>query len=231
MPIFLVHNTKPFQTYQQIVQQCKTWNQEAPDLTELGTYGASARGKTLTWIKLTNKYSTKNKKTVLIHACIHGNEPLATSTEMAYIGSLLSEYGKTLEVTNLLDTRTIYFIPVVNPDSYPNSREVEGVDPNREFLKEHPAHSIQELKTFFLKIKPQAAMSMHTSGRMELYPFGDKVSLCPNDSDYKSVLGKMSQLSGYTILRACQVYGRPIFGGELDWYYRNQAFSMVMELG
>ena len=52
---------------------------------------------------------------------------------IAYSGLLLSEYGKNDRITKILDTAEIYFVPVVSPDSYPYSRTVEGVDPNRNF--------------------------------------------------------------------------------------------------
>lgn len=228
--------TPPYLDYQQTIAQIKKWNTEAPDFTEVGTYGKSKQGKDLYFLRITNKLHQAPKPKVLITACIHGNEPWASGCVMAYTGKLLGEYGKDKEVTELLNTREIYIVPVVSPDSYPNSRHVDGVDPNRDFpgpsrpnYKSTP--SVQAIQDLFEKIKPNAVISGHTHGRIFLTPYGDKNPLCPNDADYKRIVGEMARLSNYKLDRACNMYGRPIYGSEVDWYYRNKALSIVMEFG
>jgi hypothetical protein len=257
-----INNPTPaYLDYDGIVEKIKEWNQSAPDLTEVGTYGESTRGKKLWYIRVTNKLSlekammVKNpdfprlgqeiqsylvnqnnpRKVVLITASIHGNEPWSTGCVMAYIGNMLKSYGQDDEITNLIDTRDIYFVPVISPDSYPHSRHVDGVDPNRNFpgprsnnTSVPPVKAIQDL---FTKIKPNAVISGHTFGRIYLYPFGDDMDRCPNDSDYQKIIGEMSRLSRYRMDRACNMYNRPIYGSEVDWYYRHGAMAIVMEFG
>jgi hypothetical protein len=41
----------------------------------------------------------------------------------------------------------------------------------------------------------------------------------------------MSQLSGYQIKPASAIYGKPIIGTEVDWFYRHGAFAIVIEYG
>lgn len=227
----------PHLSYDQMVSQIKTWEQEAPDLVETGTYGKSTRGTDLYFIKLTNELlDDPNKKVVMITASLHGNEPWSTGCTMAYIGDLLSSYGQDSDKTELLDTRIICFVPIVSPDSYPHSRHVDGVDPNRNFPTERepnrrsvaPVRAIQDL---FNQIKPNAVISGHTYGRVYLYPYGDKTQLCPHDTEFKRIVGEMGRLSQYRLQRACQMYNRPIYGTEVDWYYKNGAFAIVMEFG
>lgn len=225
-----------FVQYSGIVSQLQKWNQEAPDLTEIGTYGKSRQGKDLTYIRVTNKFDSSPKPVVLIHGCIHGNEPHATATVMALIGTMLSNYGKDPEVTTLINTRDIYFVPVVSVDSYPNSRQIDGVDPNRDYPHPgRPGHvstpCVKATQDLFMKIRPKAVISCHTFGRVFLCPWGDKMQTPANWSDYQRIVGKAAQMCQYRIDRACNVYGRPIMGGEVDWYYRNGAFSVVMEIG
>lgn len=222
--------------YTATVSQLKIWNQEAKDLTEVDTYGKSAKGISLYYIRVTNKLKVKPKPKVLITACIHGNEPLSASTIMGYIGTMLERYGKDQRITELIDTRDIYFVPVISPDSYPQSRYVNGVDPNRDFpgpknpdkKSVPPVAAIQNL---FKQIKPNAVISGHTWGRVYLIPWGDQTKTSPNEDDYQKIIGEMGRLSGYKIKHACQMYNRPIFGTEIDWYYRNGAFAIVMEFG
>ena len=222
-------------SYEQTVLQLKKWNEEAPKLTRVGTYGKSNLGEDLYYIKVSSPKKVP-KKTVMITSCIHGNEPLSASTTMGYIGTILDQYGDNEKITQLIDSRDIYFVPVVSPDSYPHSRHVDGVDPNRNFpTRVNPNKKsvppVEEIKNFFKLIKPNAAISGHTWGRVYLTPYGDQRGKCPNDYDYNRIIGKMSELSGYKSERASQLYGRPIYGTDVDWYYRNGAFSIVVEFG
>ena len=231
-----ISNPRPaYQNYIAVVQQLEQWNQEAPRLTEIGKYGKSSRGQDLWYIRVKGDNDIEKPK-VMITACIHGNEPLSASTVMNYIGSMLERYGEDDEITEIINSRDIYFIPVVSPDSYPNSRHVDGVDPNRNFPTQRDPNKrsvapVQALRDFFLKVKPDAIISGHTFGRVYLTPWGDNTQRCPNDSDYQRIIGEMSDLSRYRYIRACEMYNRPIYGTEVDWYYRNGAFSIVMEFG
>ena len=268
-----ITNERPsYLNYEKLVSQLRNWNTEAPELTEVSVYGKSTNNKDLVYIRINNNRIKSDKPKILITACIHGNEPCSTATTMWYIGYLLKNYSKDIEIRKLIDSRDIYFVPVVSPDSYPNKRIVDGVDPNRDFPGlSNPNHRsvkpVASLQDLFLKISPQAVMSCHTYGRVYLMPYGDVVKNCPDHDSFKKVLREMSNLSGYRNIRACdlymsngkpnsppmKVYGRPrkgynvlmpIYGTEVDWYYRNQAlsniqngkvhqgaFSIVMEMG
>jgi hypothetical protein len=255
-----IQNHRPdYLNYDGIINQIKEWENEAPELVEVKTYGESSKGKDLYYIRIKNERISGNNPKVLITACIHGNEPLSTSVIMWYIGDLLKSYHSNDEVKEILDSRELYFIPVVSPDSYPRSRFVDGVDPNRNFPgvanpNLESVKPVAALRTFFLKIKPDAVMSGHTYGRVYLFPPGDLFKNCPDHEQYVQILKDMSDLSGYRYIRACDLYmnngstshvptrtygipvkGRnymvPIYGTETDWYYRNGAFAIVVEFG
>lgn len=226
----------PHLSYSEIVTQVQKWEQEAPDLTEVGFYGKTKRGVDICYIRICNKIEIKDRPRVLITGCIHGDEPWSTGCVMAYAGNLLDSYGKNKEITDLIESRDIYIIPVISPDSYCHSRHVDGVDPNRDFPgPSRPTHkstpSIQAVQDFFLKIKPNSVISGHTFGRIFLTPFGDTKQKCPHEIDYQRIIGEMGKMCNYRMNRTCNNYDRPIQGTEVDWYYRNGAFSVVMEFG
>lgn len=232
----LITNFSPgYQDYDTIKNQLEQWKKESPGVVSTGTYGTSTKGAKLAYIRITNHLDTTSKKKVLITACIHGNEPLACSTVMSIIGTMLNNYATDNEVTNIINTRDIYFVPVVSPDSYPHSRHVDGVDPNRNFPEptnlRKSIKPLDDLQKWFLKEKFNAVISTHTFGRIFLIPYGDNNKLCPNNEDYTRIIEKMQALSGYRKQRACETYSRPIFGTEVDWYYRNGALSIVVEMG
>jgi len=240
--------------YEQMQAQLTKWRDEAPALTEHGVIGESSRKTLIDYIRITNLYIPETQKSkVLVTACIHGNEPHATATVMAYIGTLLAGYGKDPQITNLLDTRDIYFVPILSPDSYPDSRHVDGVDPNRDYDDRRSA-PVRAIQTFFQKHKFKAALSGHTWGRVYLIPPGNSMTNTTDHEKYKSVIGEMATASRYRWMRACDMYKSggglanppvrwgeddwsvqkanvPIYGTEVDWYYSQGAFAIVMEFG
>lgn len=224
--------------YNGIIRQLKKWDEEASELTEVGEYGKTTRGIGRYYIRVTNekKAHRHRKQKVLITACIHGNEPLSTSVVMGCIGTILAKFSSSPEIADLLDEREIYFVPVVSPNSYPKSRHVHGVDPNRNF----PTHQnpnkksvppVEDIKNFMSKHKFDAVISGHTWGRVYLYPWGDRRETTINQKDYNRILGEMCRLSGYRKMPIHRLYGTPIYGTEADWYYRQGAFAIVMEFG
>lgn len=224
-----------YMDYSKIISTIKTWEQKAPLLIDVGSYGKTTKGKDCFYFKISNENKKCNNK-IMVTASIHGNEPWSTNTIMAYAGWMLSEYGKEKKITEILDTTEIYFVPVVSPDSYPYSRTVDGVDPNRNFpsIKSPNKKSIppvNNLRNLFLKIKPDSVISGHTYGRVFLIPWGETKKNNPNHEDYKRIVSEMSSLSGYKWMKSSELYGRPIIGTESDWYHSNGAFAIVIEFG
>ena len=222
-------------SYPQTVEQLQNWKKEAPDLVETGTYGKSKKGTDLYFIRI-NKKDNKNKPVVLYTSCIHGNEPLAAGITMAYIGTLLDQYNKNKELTEIVNTRDLYFVPVVSPDSYPNTRYVDGVDPNRDFSSpKFPNHesspSVTALIDLYWKLRPSAVISGHTFGRLMLTPYGDNYNKTPHENDYTRIVGKMAEMCGYKKMPCAELYSRPISGTEVDWFYRNGSMAVVIEFG
>lgn len=222
-------------SYNELVAQLKSWVSEAPKLAEVGTYGKSIAGKDLVYFHIRSP-KPEAKPAVLITGAIHGNESWSTAIIMGYIGTLLDQYGDDESITEIINTRELYFVPIVSPDTYPDRREVEGVDPNRDFptLRDPNKASVkcvQALREFFLSIRPCAAISGHTFGRVYLQPYGDSNQTPPHQSDYTRIVGKMAEMSQYGLEKASHVYRQPIKGTEVDWYYRHGAFAIVAEYG
>lgn len=224
-----------FKKYDELIETMKEWESKNPKLLDIGIYGKTDLNKDQYYLKISNE-SDPGKEVVLLTASIHGNEPWSTSTIMGFAGKFLSAYGKDEEITKILNSKTIYIIPVVSPDSYPNSRNIAGIDPNRNFPTEvnpnkNSITNIKNLRDFFLNIKPSAVLSGHTFGRVFLIPWGDKESESSNYEDYKRIAHKMAEIADYKYKRVCELYGHPIYGTETDWYHRGGAFAMVMEMG
>ncbi|WP_433532400.1 M14 family zinc carboxypeptidase [Micromonospora sp. CA-263727] len=128
-----------------------------PKLTQVQTIGRSAQGKPILAIKVTkNAKTTKDGKrpAVLYAGAQHAREWITPEMTRRLMHHVLSRYGSDREITRLVDSTELWFIPVLNPDGYDhtftagnrlwrkNLRDndgdgkitgVDGVDLNRNF--------------------------------------------------------------------------------------------------
>lgn len=225
-----------FLEYQKTKEQLKSWQKEAPQLAVMETYGKSSRNQDLFYLKISNKKKENHNPNIFLTAAIHGNESWSSACLMAYAGNLLNEYDKNERITKIIDSRNIYIIPIVSPDSYPKSRLVDKVDPNRNFFSNRDqafqsVPPVENLKNLFQKVKPKSVISMHTYGRIFLIPYGETYKDCKNKQDYMGLVSKMAKSANYKLDKACNLYTRPIHGADVDYFHKNGAFSIVMEIG
>lgn len=211
----------PYLSYSQITNRLLKWRDEAKDYVEVGTYGYGT-GTEIYYIRLTNKLSQSKKPKILLTGAIHGNEQWSTCIVMGCAGTILNKHLK------LLDSYDIYIIPSVCPMTYGRQRELQGLDPNRNFKNPSlpPILAIQQL---FLENNFDAVLSGHTSGRVIMYPPGDSYSR-PNPK-HVALCEKMAQLSGYQTRQLCYAYPHLIHGTETDWYAAHGATAFVVEIG
>jgi hypothetical protein len=226
--------------YASVIRLIRSWAAAAPDLATVEQYGTSTKGQPLVCLQLTSPSGWPIIKSTgqrvpppaaLIHACIHGNEPLSTSVVLAYVAHLLAGYGRDDVCTQALESRQIVLVPVVCPDSFPFARASDGKDPNRVWADAQPVTAVAAMQKLFARVQPAACWSGHTSGRQFLTPLGDSRERIPEEQQYADLFARMAKLANYQWLHACELYGRPIFGAETDWYYRHGACAHVTEYG
>jgi len=123
--------------------------QTYPNITKLIEIGKSNMGRPIhvlvisnmnngttidKYVKLTNKRkegvnnvtpmeSYQGKPGHWICGAVHGNEYTGTEVCLYIIDNLVSGYGSDNEITKLIDTKTFYICPMVNPDGVYNSIE------------------------------------------------------------------------------------------------------------
>ncbi|MCI0404501.1 MAG: immune inhibitor A [candidate division Zixibacteria bacterium] len=125
-----------------------------PDLVSpVFSIGQSLEGREIWGVKLSNLPNGKDgRPEVLYTALTHAREPAGMEVLLYTIRHLLQNYGSDSYVNTLLNTRDLYFLPVLNPDGYvynqatnpsgggfwrknrrPNAGGSFGVDLNRNF--------------------------------------------------------------------------------------------------
>jgi len=96
----------------------RSWAQARPDLVDLCSAGTSFEGRDLWLLTLTNTRTgpAGDKPALLVDATVHANELAATFAALHLVHRLLDGHGHDERATRLLDTRTLYVLPRINPD-------------------------------------------------------------------------------------------------------------------
>jgi hypothetical protein len=212
-------------SYEEVKTWMKRWNEEAPEITEFGTYGKNRQGTDLCYLRI----GAPDKKRVLIHGAIHGNEKLSTASILGIMGKMLHDYKRDEKVTWIIENRSIYFVPVFSPESYLRSRHIEEGDPNRNWAYpgsrwNNQSSPIQAMQKWFLEMKFCAAMDGHTYGRDFFYP---SIARGSDQQKFSKLAREMGSLAGYS--------PNPVSSGPagfaIDWYYWKGAVALLTEFG
>jgi murein tripeptide amidase MpaA len=105
-------------TYSEVTDYLRKTAEAYPDLADLESAGKSYEGRDIWALTLTNKKTgcAKKKPALYVDGNIHAGEVTGSMVALYLIDYLVDNYGKDEEVTYLLDTRTFYVLPRVNPD-------------------------------------------------------------------------------------------------------------------
>ncbi|WP_141577859.1 M14 family metallopeptidase [Actinomadura sp. WMMA1423] len=88
-----------------------------PQIARQFVVGRSYQGRDIVGVKISDNVATdENEPEVMIIANIHARERLTAEQALDYIGQLTAGYGSDSRITNLVNTREIYVMPMVNPD-------------------------------------------------------------------------------------------------------------------
>jgi carboxypeptidase T len=106
--------------YAEILLELDSMQQLYPNLISAAqTIGYSYEGRPILAFRISdNPNIDENEPEVLYTALHHAREPNSLMQMMYYMHYILSSYGTDPEVTCLLDSRELYFVPVLNPDGY-----------------------------------------------------------------------------------------------------------------
>lgn len=105
-------------TYKEVVAYLEGVVKAYPNITRLHTIGKSYLGKDLLVLEVTNHAAGKplEKPGYWIDGNLHAGEVMGAAVCLKTIDTLVSQYGKDPFITNLVDTRTVYIMPKLNPD-------------------------------------------------------------------------------------------------------------------
>jgi carboxypeptidase T len=98
-----------------------------PSIARLDSIGTSVEGRSILAVEISdNVGAPEGEPEVLIAGCHHARELMTVEIPLYVMRRLLDGYGTDPVITDLVDTRDIWIIPIVNPDGHVYVEEHSG---------------------------------------------------------------------------------------------------------
>ncbi|TDC82667.1 M14 family metallopeptidase [Actinomadura sp. 7K507] len=106
-----------YHTFSEMRQEVDSVAADHPQIARRFVAGQSYQGRDIVGVKISdNVAADENEPEVLLIANIHARERLTAEQALDYIGQLTDGYGNDGRITDLVNSREIYVMPMVNPD-------------------------------------------------------------------------------------------------------------------
>jgi carboxypeptidase T len=108
-----------YHTYAEMTAALWTLEQTYPALADTFSIGLSSQGRYIYAIKISDNVSVdEDEPEVLYMGNHHARELMSVDIPLRFAQYLLANYGTDADVTQMVNEREIYFIPMVNPDGH-----------------------------------------------------------------------------------------------------------------
>ena len=108
-----------FLTYEELRADLDSMRAKYPALiTARDSIGSSCENRPIWAVRISKSPIQGALPQALYMGCHHANEPAGMMSVIYFMWYILEKYGTDPEVTTLLDTRELWFVPLVNPDGY-----------------------------------------------------------------------------------------------------------------
>ena len=113
-----------FYTLSEVVAKLDSWRQKYPSLiTARTSLGKTVENRDQWMVKISdNPDVDENEPEIYIETLIHAREPAGLMSMMRCVEYMLENYGKDPMITDLVNNREIYYVPVMNADGYEYNR-------------------------------------------------------------------------------------------------------------
>ncbi len=128
--------TTHYHSYSEIISIMDSIRNAHPDIVKLDTIGYSVQGRLLLAAKVSDNPNLKEDEAeIRIVGCHHGNEWPSAEIPLYLLAYLTENYGTDPFITNLVDSREIWIMPMVNPDGHEAQTRynANNIDLNRNY--------------------------------------------------------------------------------------------------
>ena len=218
-----------FYSYDELTALLHAWAEARPELVQVESMGQSYEGRDIWLVTLTNAETGPSieKPGFLIEANIHSVEWTGSTAALHLIQRLVDGYGSDEKVTRLLDTRTMYVVPRLNPDGAEHALQ-EGRF-IRSSVRPYPT-SEPEVRAMVQAVteRPNITghIAYHTFSGVHLRPYAgrpDEEFPTQDLRAYKIIGERGTELTGYPAVSVFHDFKydpkMTIKGGAHDWMY------------
>jgi hypothetical protein len=206
---------RDFHSYSQMTTELQNIANTYPLITRLYSLGQSVQGRTIWGLKITdNPDVEENEPEVRICGLHHGNEYMSAELPLLLAYLLVQNYSSSPVITELVDTREIWIIPMVNPDGREAGTRynAHGVDLNRNYgyipqsstpysEPETRAMRINALENNFV-----LSLSFHCSGNIVNYIWNYKSQRSPDNAAIVYLSNRYASYNGYWVTEGYEWY-------------------------
>jgi PKD repeat protein len=208
-----------FHDYTSMTSELQTIASTYPTITNLSELGQSVQGRSIWGLKISdNPNVEENEVELRFCGAHHGNEYMSVEIPLLFAWDLVQNYTIDPEITDLIDNREIWIIPMVNPDGRQmgQRRNANNVDLNRDYgymwngAGSSPSPfsqpETQTIREHALDNNIVLSYSYHTTAQYVNYVWNYKPQPTPDEPWIIMISDVYGDLSGY----------QPING--FDWY-------------
>jgi hypothetical protein len=206
---------RDFHSYSQMVTELENIANDYPDITNLYDLGQTVQGRVIKGLKITdNPDVEENEPEVRICGLHHGNEYMSAELPLNLAFHLVQNYSLDSEITDLVDNREIWIIPMVNPDGrVAGTREnAHGVDLNRNYgympesSTPYSEPETQTIRNNALENNFVLSLSFHCSGDIVNYVWNYKHERVPDNDLVEFLSEQYGSHNGYWVVEGYDWY-------------------------
>ncbi|MGH1363419.1 MAG: M14 family zinc carboxypeptidase [Calditrichia bacterium] len=232
--------------YNDMLHRLEELQKQYQHIIRLQTIGKSVLGRKLIAVKISDNPSLSEAEPKLaFDGGYHGDEIITTEVLIRFIEDFCSRYATDKRVRQLINSREIHVLPLVNPDGRETltRRNANHVDLNRDWghlwnsagNSEHP-FSQPETRAVLNWINKQnfsIHQSLHAGAQLISYPWSCRPGRVPDAALFDYLASGYATSSGYSTLQLGSGYNElyPVCGTAKDAYYAlNGTLGWTMEL-
>ncbi|OQX50749.1 MAG: hypothetical protein B5M53_11845 [Candidatus Cloacimonas sp. 4484_209] len=211
-----------YHTYDEMVNILDSLANTYTDITKLDTIGYSVQGKMILALEVTDNPGVHEAEPEFrIVGCHHGNEWPSTEIPLDLAQYLCQNYGLNDSVTNLVNNREIWIMPMFNPDGHETQTRVNanGIDLNRNYgymwigeggdTVQYGQPETQAMYEFNQQHNFVLGLSYHTYGEVVNYIWNWTPTRAMGDSLIVDLSNEYASYNGYWVTEG------------YDWYRTN----------
>lgn len=206
---------RDFHSYSQMMTELQNIANTYPDITRLYDLGHSVQGRVLWGLKITdNPDSEENEPEVRICGLHHGNEYMSAELPLNLAFHLVQNYSFNPSITELVDNREIWIIPMVNPDGREAGTRynAHGIDLNRNYgympesSTPYSEPETRAIRDNALQNNFVLSLSFHCSGNIVNYVWNHKTQRVPNNDVVEFLSEQYGSHNGYWVVEGYDWY-------------------------